>query len=111
MTGAPYVASRFAELPAYAANVVRGTRLSPEQWDALVAAGGASAVPGIGGWHALAGWRAEVNSRDYDNPPADVCGDCFGTCVTADIDGSITGTVGEPFLCFCAQGALAQVGR
>ncbi|MEU4174946.1 hypothetical protein [Streptomyces sp. NPDC026589] len=37
-------------------------------------------------------------------PAEDACPDCLGTGVDSDTDGSLTGTVGTPVLCWCSGG-------
>jgi len=107
-TGASYAQSFFADLPGYAAHVVSAVLdINAGCWDGLVQSGRVIEV--IGGldvrypvteWLVWAARRWERPARSWE------CAECRGTCVEPDPDGSLTGWLGTPVLCWCAEGSV-----
>lgn len=114
LTGRAYTDSWFRELPEYAAEVVTDVLgMAPGEWDALVRAGAAGArlsyaVARLG--FSVGSWLVgEAGRRAGGVAPEGVCGDCWGSCVAFDSDGSMTGTVGVPIVCVCAVRVVPTV--
>jgi hypothetical protein len=105
LTGRPYRVSRFDDLPLFIGAVVeRLVGLSPREWDALVRKGEVAEHVDCFREH-LVPWTLDVPLQQArtGSAPADVCGDCWGSCVDIDTDGSFTGVVGISFVCGCAR--------
>lgn len=104
LTGRPYAASRFRDLPGYAADVVTGViGLSPREWNALVGLGEGYNATGFRWCYSIGSWLAEeVQRRGRGEPSRGVCEDCWGSCVAFDSDGSLTGALDSPVVCGCA---------
>jgi hypothetical protein len=106
VTGDAYSRSRFGDLPLYVTNVIETELgMTPPAWDALVASGEVYAVTGWRRTYSITGWlRRQLEHRRGRRPHFNVCPDCFGSLVDFDADGSVTGRVGTPILCWCAGG-------
>lgn len=106
-TGTTYTRSLFGDLPGYAAHVVTEVLdLTPWVWDALIRSGEVHEVVADYVRYPVADWLAWV-ARRQTRPAQDwECDQCWGTCVTFDGDGSFTGTIGTPVLCWCVQANL-----
>lgn len=100
MSGVPYAASVFADLPPFVA--CEASVVGPE-WDALVARGEAGYVVDPSTWFSLAEVHEAAVVRSCLSPPSAVCGDCWGTWVCTDFDGSCTGTRGAVMWCSCVD--------
>ena len=103
LSGAPYAASCARDLPPWA---LREVPVTPEAWDALVVVGATSFVVDPEQPFSLANLAAAVVMCRRGTPPPNVCPDCWGTVLAVDTDGSMTGRVGVPFVCHCADGSL-----
>lgn len=100
--------SWFRELPEFVQDIViEVLGLGAGEWDELVEAGAALDATGIGRYSiptTIASVRRQLGAK-WGRPRRNACGDCDGTLVAIDIDGSVTGTLDAPFWCFCADGA------
>jgi hypothetical protein len=106
LTGFPYARSSFGDLPPYAMHVIDiHLGVTPTEWDDAVAAGEAYSISGWQRTYAITSWlRQERRYRKGRRAGGNTCPDCFGTTVDFDADGSVTGRVGTPILCWCAGG-------
>ncbi|MGH3567052.1 MAG: hypothetical protein ACRDRH_13665 [Pseudonocardia sp.] len=103
-TGAPYARSRFADLPGYAAWVVTDVLdLTSGTWDALVCSGEVAAVAASCSYFRVTDWLRWAAERQSRPAQSWECSMCWGTCVAFDVDASITGVVGTPVICWCAE--------
>jgi hypothetical protein len=102
----PYGECEFDDLPDYAQSVItRELELTPKQWDEHVAQHDTSSVAGHWKLYSIKRWlAAQRRFRSHTEPAQGVCGDCWGTCVQFDDDGSMSGTTGTPVLCLCCGG-------
>ncbi|XVV05083.1 hypothetical protein ACQPW3_06685 [Actinosynnema sp. CA-248983] len=110
LTGGVYGRSRYADLPGHAEYVVSEVlRLSPMAWDDLVRQGRALAE--VGYWRSfdVSGWFTRLASMLRRAASTDACADCWGTGVEFDVDGSLTGTVGAPVVCWCSLPRAARL--
>jgi len=104
LTLEPYARSRFDDLPGYAQDVVENRLgVKPAAWDALVDQGEAYGTTGYRRAYSITGWLRSTRQHRHGTPPSGVCAECWGTCVELDTDGSLTGTVDQPVVCFCAD--------
>lgn len=100
----PYARNKFGDLPTYIEDVITDVvGLTGPEWDALVDAGETYTVVGPFRWYSLAPMLRSLSARQNRKGPAGVCPDCWGTLAACDTDGSVTGTVGAGFLCFCSE--------
>ncbi len=100
-----YAQSLYAELPYLVGVLVRGDlRLSETEWDCLVVTGAALDVTGAGEYRIP--FTFDLTASVLERPgraPEGVCPDCWGTGMEIDSDGTITGVLGQLFVCFCAR--------
>ncbi len=103
--GRTYAQSLYAELPYLVGVLVRGDlRLSETEWDCLVVTGAALDVTGSGEYRVP--FAFDLTASVLERPgraPDGVCPDCWGTGMEIDSDGTITGVLGQLFVCFCAR--------
>lgn len=107
-TGNSFAQSFFADLPGYVAHVVTTVLdITPRCWDGLVrddqvieAVGGLDVCYSVIEWLAWAARRWERPARAWE------CPECRGACVEPDPDGSLTGWLGTPVLCWCVGGRV-----
>lgn len=104
ITGRSYSASLFRDLPVFVAEIVEDSGIRSSDWDRLVESGEALAAVGPYRSYSLSHWGRRIYRRQGLVPRSDVCRDCYDTGVTDDCDGSMTGTVGTPIVCFCLSG-------
>lgn len=113
--GVRYMESLFDELPWWAQQVLYTLDISPSRWNVMVVADATSspaALAVLDDVFCLGGeaWFLELQIRAAaGHPPEGVCSDCWGTGIADDDDGSVTGMVGQPFLCFCIKDANTYV--
>ncbi len=105
VAGRTYAQSLYAELPYMVSVLVRTElQLTEAVWDCLVTAGVSLHVTGSGEYRIPFTFDliAPVLERP-GQPPEGVCPDCWGTGMEIDSDGTITGVLGQLFVCFCAR--------
>lgn len=108
-TGTPYARSRFADLPGYAAWVVTDVLdLTSWTWDALVCSGEVAAVAASYLYFRVSDWLSRAAERQTRPAQPWECRGCRGTGITFDVDASLTGVVGTPVVCWCAEAAHAE---
>lgn len=105
ITGRPYSHSRWRDLPEYAADMIeRTTSLCGGEWDVLVEDGEVSEFIDVDRRHPLKGWVSRLAGRQKTGRASKgMCPDCLGTSVMLDTDGSMTGRIGTPILCYCSE--------
>lgn len=103
LAGEPYATSFARDLPPWA---LREVPVTPEAWDALVLVGATAFVVDPFRAYSLTNLAAAVMLCAKGTPPPGVCPDCWGTVLAVDTDGSMTGRIGAPFVCGCADGGV-----
>jgi hypothetical protein len=107
--GRRYQDSLYQELPPYAVAVIGLTR---DAWNGLVRQRAVGLALDVQQVHSLAPMLAQLKARqqmvwDGDLDIAEtigvLCGECLGTSIAHDFDGSVTGVLDAPYLCLCAQ--------
>ncbi|HEX3782925.1 MAG TPA: hypothetical protein VHX38_24935 [Pseudonocardiaceae bacterium] len=104
MTGKPYTESRWCDLPEYAAAVVeQRLNFCGGEWDVLVEDREVPEFIDPDKVHSIKDWASEAARKQRAGKPRrGVCEDCQGTSVMFDSDGSMTGVIDTPMVCFCS---------
>ncbi|WIY03835.1 hypothetical protein QRX60_08290 [Amycolatopsis mongoliensis] len=103
LTLEPFGRNKFGDLPPYVEDVITDVvGLTEAKWEALVDAGETYTVVGPFQYYSLAPLFRTFPDRVHRAGPAGWCPDCWGTLAACDRDGSVTGTVGTAYVCFCA---------
>lgn len=102
----PYAQSRFRDLPLWAANVVLDAGYRVDDWNDLVRTRSVLEIDTFRATHPLASgkdWDRTLARRAKQGEPQDgrTCQECWGTGLSHDFDGSMTGTLNAPFICYC----------
>jgi hypothetical protein len=103
LTGVAFMRSRFEDLPYLVGLVVHRLCLSDREWDRLVGAGGVAEEIDCFRQRQIPFTLACSVPDQSGDPPEGLCGDCWGTGVLADSDGSMSGIIGCAIVCLCVR--------